>query len=492
MVFSEKPRMGKLLSAIVWLPSFLFLFDDILGTNGYQFTVFGISIRIIWFSLSVFSLCGYCLHTMAKERISLLPGKKHAPNLWQMLTVMDWSVLAFIGINFFWATVIPFVVRGETVFAVKDFSTIITLALYFPLAFLVRTGKLRLQVLEKALYGLSLVLAAWHCVMYMGESLVPGFYSAYYTLIEKLSFGTAVMTPVVYGYGIVRVVQTTSLFLLPGAFLSLRYIMHGKCRHFAGLFVFIFAICATFTKSIWFGFVLGMILYLVPSAVAAKKRQLRIRAVVVAAAVALMIVALNFCVFQNKVFIRAFNTVRSEASVEMLQTQINAALQEGNTLSSGEATEDQKLTEIELERLQNELRDALGTQEANSLRTAQNSALLNKWKESPLVGFGYGAYAQDCIRNEQYPFMYESTLMALAMKLGAVGLVLWLVFIFVITVLAWLRFGKNCFAEFFWWLGLALSYALAVQTNPFLFTIPGFSILLYLLVAIQTKKPVRS
>ena len=80
------------------------------------------------------------------------------------------------------------------------------------------------------------------------------------------------------------------------------------------------------------------------------------------------------------------------------------------------------------------------------------------------MGFGYGAYAQDCIRNEQYPFMYESTLPALAMKIGIVGLVLWMTFILGVTVWAWFGLGKPCFTDFFWWLGLAFSYALAVQT----------------------------
>ena len=159
MNFSEKPYVGRLLSLMVWLPSFLFLFDDVLGTNGYQFTVFGVSIRIIWFALSVLSLCGYCLYTVARDRISLLPGKRHTPNLWQILTAMDWCVLAFLIVNFLWATIVPMAVRGETVFALKDVLPIVTLVLYFPLAFLIRTGKLRLQILEAIFYGLTLVLA---------------------------------------------------------------------------------------------------------------------------------------------------------------------------------------------------------------------------------------------------------------------------------------------------------------------------------------------
>jgi hypothetical protein len=145
------------------------------------------------------------------------------------------------------------------------------------------------------------------------------------------------------------------------------------------------------------------------------------------------------------------------------------------------------ITQEDIEKKQNEIWDARGTQQANQLRAQQNSALLNKWKQSKWLGFGYGSYAQECIRNEQFPYMYESALPALMMKLGLAGCLLWVIFIGGVTVTACIFFWKRERSDVFWWIGMALSYAMAVQTNPFLFTFAGFSVLLYLLIAMQEE-----
>jgi prepilin signal peptidase PulO-like enzyme (type II secretory pathway) len=41
----------------------------------------------------------------------------------------------------------------------------------------------------------------------------------------------------------------------------------------------------------------------------------------------------------------------------------------------------------------------------------------------------------------------------------------------------------------FWcWIGIGLAYGMAVQTNPFLFTFPGFSIMLILTLSIAAEE----
>lgn len=484
------------IQAAVWLFPILFLIDDILGFNGYQFTIGGKSIRIILFCLSVAVLCGYCIYIIWAERISVLPGRNREKSLWKLFTVQDWFVFLFIFGNLLWATVIPLLVRGEMIFALKDYSTILVLVLYFPLAFLIRTGRLNLRFLEKLIYGLILVLAAWHCVMYIGDSLHPGFYAAYYDFIDVISFGTALRSDVVYGFGIIRIIQVTSLLLLPGIFLSIRYILAGQYVHFLPLLLLTFAICVTYTKSIWFGYILGLFVYLIPSAILSKK--LRARSIVTLLAAAVMICALNYTVFQNTIFTRAFNTVRSDESIAELQSQL-AALQQKPTTDDNPAAPDAENNasgptisaeqlEQQIQDKQNELWDAKGTQESNALRTAQINALLNKWKESKLLGFGYGSYTEDCIRSSSFPYMYEATLPALIMKVGLAGIPIWAALIIAATITACAGFWKENRCDVFWWLGTGLAYGLAVQTNPFLFTFSGFSILLYLLLSTQKKK----
>ena len=158
---------------LIWLFPVLFLIDDILGINGYQFTIFGVGIRIILFALSVAVLCGYCLGILIKYRFTLWKRKPDRPHFWDYAKPMDGFVLGFLALNFLWATAIPLLVRGNMTYAVKDFTTLLVLVLYFPCAFLMRTRRLTLRSLNKWLIPLLMALALWHTVMYIGEVVAP-------------------------------------------------------------------------------------------------------------------------------------------------------------------------------------------------------------------------------------------------------------------------------------------------------------------------------
>lgn len=465
---------SKIFQLFIWLIPILFLFDDIMGTNGYQFTIFGKGIRIVLFALSFALLMGYSILVMVLENISLFSRKNRS--LFQYIKPIDILVTIFLVGNFIWATVIPLLVRGDTVFALKDFSTILVLMLYFPAAFLIRTGRLKVSILETLAYGFSFILAVWHCVMFVGETVFPGFYPAYYDFIQWLSGGTAVITDVIYGYGLVRVIQTTSLFLLPGIFFAIRSVVRGKFVHLVSVFVFLFAICTTFTKSIWFGFAAGLAVSLFGVFLFCKDKKVRIRCIVVFLFIAVSIVLLNFAVFENKIYTRAMHSVQKPSH--------------SSTSTEFPSTDDITVdTDTDSDVIFDDfVKDSQGTQEANALRDLQTKALLNKWNQSKLLGFGYGGYAEDCIRQGDYPFMYETLLPALLMKLGVVGLLLWIIFILGTTVCACRVFWERERSSLFLWLGIALSFGMAVQTNPFLFTFPGFSVLLLLLLAFQEKR----
>jgi hypothetical protein len=77
--------------------------------------------------------------------------------------------------------------------------------------------------------------------------------------------------------------------------------------------------------------------------------------------------------------------------------------------------------------------------------------------------------------------MYESLIPALLMKLGIVGMLAWGIFVLALVVFAVKAMWKKPL-HFWCWISTALSYAMAVQTNPFLFTFAGFSLMLYLLL----------
>lgn len=493
---------SNLLKMLVWVFPILFLVDNILGFNGYQFTIAGKSIRIILFSISIAVLCVYCIGVMIKEGISLLPAKNERKTLWKMLRPLDYIVLFFIVGNLIWATLVPLLVRGDMIFSLKDYSTILVLVLYFPLAFLIRTNRLGLKLLEKMVYVLTIILALWHCVMYIGDSIHSGFYESYYDLIDIISFGTAVRSNVVYGYGIIRVIQTTSLFLLPGIFMSLKYLVNGKWWHIISLIIFTFAVCVTYTKSIWFGYVAGLFIYIISGIVAKKEKIQRLRRIISLGIAIVIIFVLNFAVFGNTLFDRALNTMRSSEYIEEMQQQMNEMLSnshgtvntdkntnnpDNNTNNPDDNTNNPDDNANNLEDINNKLKDLVGTQQANALRSEQNKALMKKWSQSKWFGFGYGSYNEECIRNSNHPYMYESTLLAILMKIGLIGCLVWVIFICGATTSAAKTFWREERDNLFYWLGLAISYAMAVQTNPFLFTFAGMSILLYLLIILQKK-----
>lgn len=469
--FLSKIKENKVVKNLIWLFPAWYLYEVIMGFNGYQFTIAGKSIRIVLFCLALLALCSYCLYVVLSSKMSILKRKDTVPFFFDFIRPFDYVVVGFLFINLIWATAVPLLVRGNMAFGLKDYSTLLVLVLYFPVVFLMRNNRLNFKTVENIFYAFTIVLAVWHSVMYIGDTIHSGFYESYYDFIDIISFGTAVRTDVVYGFGIIRVIQTTSVLLLPGVFISLKKLVNGSLLHSVSLLIFTFAICVTYTKSIWFGYLAGLFICFIGCLIFAGEKRKRLRVGATFVLSLLIIVVLNSTVFNNTIYERALNTVGAYNSIGVLQQELENA-------------EDDKTKE----ELSNKLKDALGTQEANSIRAKQNNALLEKWSENKVFGIGYGGYAEKSIRNEQFPYMYESTLPALLMKIGVLGCLGWLVFIALTTITSIKVSWKGNRLNAFFWLGIALSYAMAVQTNPFLFTFPGITILLYLLIIFQDKK----
>jgi hypothetical protein len=75
--------------------------------------------------------------------------------------------------------------------------------------------------------------------------------------------------------------------------------------------------------------------------------------------------------------------------------------------------------------------------------------------------------------------MYESLIPALMMKLGLIGMLVWGLFVLALVICAVKAMWKKP-VKFWCWIGTAMAFAMAVQTNPFLFTFAGFSLMTYL------------
>lgn len=456
--FVKKLKDNRILNKLIWLFPVLYLYEVIMGFNGAQFTIKGMSIRIIFFCITVAVLGLYCLWIIYSSKMSLLKRKDSQPFFFDYLKPLDYVLLAFLFSNFIWATVIPITVRGEMKFSLKEFSTILVLVVYFLLVFLYRTGRLNFSTFEKLSYAFIIVLGVWHSVMFIGDEIHPGFYKGYYDFIDIISFGTAIRTNVIMGYGMTRIIQITSPLLILGTFMSMRYILKGKLVHYIPLSMFIFALCITYTKSLWFGFAAGLLVYLAGVVISKPDKKLLIRLGAMFLFIVVFIVALNFLVLENNVFERIYNSVNNDDAMENID----------------EVEEEDKL-------------DIIGTQQANGLRSAQTGALLRKWLKNPLVGFGYGSYTEEVIRHRTYPFMYESIFPALVMKLGVFGCLSWVALIVAAIISAIKNWWKTNKIQLFWWVGMSIAFAMGIQTNPFLFTFSGFSMVLYILITTQIK-----
>ena len=299
-----------------------------------------------------------------------------------------------------------------------------------------------------------------------------------------ISFGTAVRTDVIFGFGITRIIQVTSIFLIPAMFLLLEQFCKGRWKlGIPALALTLFAVMITYTKSIWYGILAGVVLAIAGILIFRREKGGRRQVLTFALALAVLFCVFNFGFLNNTVITRAMNSARPGTSAS-LDEQIASLQSQLNGMEGEENWED---LQDQLEDLIHLREDAVGTAEANALRAKQNEVLLKKWSESKYLGFGYGAYAEDCIRNEDFPFMYESLIPALMMKLGIVGMLAWGVFVLALVIFAVKAMWKKP-VKFWCWISTALAFAMAVQTNPFLFTFAGFSMMLYLLLFITGTK----
>lgn len=468
-----------------------------MGANGYQFTIFGMGIRILLFALSMASLGLYCLVTIRQQKIVLRKGQSNQSCFWDFIKPIDWFMLAFIVWNLLWAVVVPRIKPGNPASGLDEFDPILTLLLHFPCAFLLRTGQLKLRSILKWFLPLAILLALWHSVMYLGETASKGFYMGYYDLIDKISFGTAVRTEVIIGVGITRIIQVTSVLMIPGMLLLLAYAAEKKrIWPYIALAPMLFGVLVTYTKSIWFGILAGLLVAVVGFCVCCKDPSVKKRA-----GAFLLVLFLLFCLFNtgvlhNTIITRTLNITtpthinQINSQIADIQAQLDKIQADATAPTEPIApTETPDLNKLaqKLEDLKNQREDANNTALSQALREEQDDALLGKWRESKWIGFGYGAYVADCIRNVQFPFMYESLIPALLLKLGLVGLFGWGVFVAALVYFAFKTMWKKPL-KFWCWIGTGLAYAMAVQTNPFLFTFPGFSIMLMLTLSIAAEE----
>ena len=130
--------------------------------------------------------------------------------------------------------------------------------------------------------------------------------------------------------------------------------------------------------------------------------------------------------------------------------------------------------------------DEEGAAVSNQIKIEQMYKLLDKWKESPIWGHGYGSYVEGYLRSEEAPFSYEMQLFALLMKIGVLGLGIWLVF-FIVQMIYMFRSKFKNVNNIISWLFLLMVIVICVQTNPLLISFIGMSVVLFMCLITQDE-----
>jgi hypothetical protein len=108
-----------------------------------------------------------------------------------------------------------------------------------------------------------------------------------------------------------------------------------------------------------------------------------------------------------------------------------------------------------------------GLEEGAVIRNAQKDALMNKWRQRPLFGFGFGGTANNYIRNPKTPWAYELSYVTKLMNIGIIGMGIYFLYI-VFLVLKLSYHLKNNYVFFLSAITGFLTILIANSSNPYL------------------------
>jgi uncharacterized membrane protein YhaH (DUF805 family) len=125
--------------------------------------------------------------------------------------------------------------------------------------------------------------------------------------------------------------------------------------------------------------------------------------------------------------------------------------------------------------------DKNGAVVSNNLKIEQTKKLVDRWLQSPIIGFGYGSYIPGYYRSQTQLFLYEMTAFALLMKLGIVGILSWLLLFVSATILV-VKSNKNALFNIFLWFAVSIAFLITIQTNPLLFSANSINLIIFLIL----------
>ncbi|OUM88981.1 MAG: hypothetical protein BAA01_10210 [Bacillus thermozeamaize] len=444
--------------------SCLFIAELILGYNGRLLLIAGIPVRMVMYGLFGVVLILMMMEAVYSRQISL--SWKSDNSLWRSFEPFDYALAGFLVLNAVWIFVIPSITGYGVGMALEQTKSTVLLLLYFPLLILIRTGSIRFGGVDRMIKPCLFVLAALHVVFYVGEWIRDDgtFVDRFFETVLSVTRGhSEAPDGVMYTLNYYRIVYPTSLFLLMIFYYTYRdrLTIPNLLFFLAGLT----ALAVTFAKSLWLGAAAGVV-FLVCYHAIHKLGKFNPKKV---AAVVLLTMAvgclLNVTMLDHYLSLRIRHAFAVNTAYET--PVVRVVIQEG--------VNDHLRSLDEWDR----------SARSNGIRIVQSRVLLEKWRQSPWFGFGYGSYAEEMIRGPKgQPFLYEMLLPSLLVQIGLIGVLIWAAF----------------FGYVFWYAGkkakasagvLALVAAIvtASQFNPFILGAPAMSMFLYALLVIRTAEP---
>lgn len=352
-----------------------------------------------------------------------------------------WPLWFFLA-SLIWVFVMPAIAGGRIEYALRDAESLVVLPIASLIVYLMQGIKYT-EILFKIVLLFSVILALCQVGLWTWLEFFPTAPESYYPYIEAIFKNRDSVSifwqPSPTG-GYVRVFWISSIWLVLAVFVAAAIVTSKKLLLFIE-FLLGFAICVTYTRGLWLGVGAGM----------------------------LFCTAMNYGVVLLK---KPVPVVQSWRAVLIGIFCATITFSSVDYLARGQAGLAARL---------------YATTEAGAImepslaeRAIQVRLLMDKWKERPWMGFGYGAYLPNHMRNASCPYSYEMLPFALLMKLGIVGLGLLVAAIagLLLSVIG----GVGGLGNKLMFCGATISFFLAANTNPILYSFVGMTVTLFILL----------
>lgn len=410
-------------------------------------------------------------------------ARDHGKSLLKYVRPLDYVVFAFLLINTIWIFLVPKVNGFAVSDAIREAGMLALFVLYFPLAILIRMKQINVQFLVKVFYWSIFVLACWHIIMWIGETIHVGFFQQFLNFMGSLHiFKTG---EIISGWGIVRISISNSILLGIGLIITFAHIGNLRLIDIVCTVVFMTSIMCTFLRSLWLGVFCGLVLFFFYFVyLMLRKRYIESRGMLfIVLTMTLTIIVLNFTAFQSSISNRMQNIFIHSSYSSTIYSNKNSSIasargNSGNSLSSStQPTQDKTRVESRFDKD----KDTEGALVSNNIKIEQMKKLIQEWLKKPLTGYGYGSYIRNYLRSKTATYAYEMTTFSLLMKTGIIGFSTWILLVISVLIHAYKTLKNKKYALFVW-LASAISFIVSIQTNPLLFMANALSFIIYLIL----------